>query len=161
MLRYLRGHRAGVRLKRFREELPTSEFLMRLDGNGARVRYMPDAFSKLIDTKPYEAEQKIALEAHRGSRRASVRREYFVPESLATRMTALAQVYGLARLESFDPYGEAELDQAGCRELAYELDLLVRVSKDPMLVEHIAALHDLADFCWQADEPAWLTILGL
>ena len=59
------------------------------------------------------------------------------------------------------PYGQDELDQASARELAQELDFLTRVCCDPLLKPHIDGLHSLADFCWQTDDEAWLTILGL
>jgi hypothetical protein len=154
--------RASVRLQRFQvEALPTSGFLMRIDSDGARVRYEPAPEAQLLSPARYANEQTVRVEARRGSRRASVFREHEIPESLTTRLSALGRAYDLKRVPSIVPHGQDELDQQAARELAHELDFLTRVSRDPLLEPHLKALLSVAEFCWQTDDPAWLTILGL
>ena len=154
--------RASVQVQRFgAAELPTSEYLLRISGDRARLRYEPVEHAQLLDVNRYAREQVVQVEAHRGSRRASVHRGHAIPESLTARLAALGQTYDLARVASISPYGQDELDQAAARELAQELHFLTRLSCDPLLKPHIDGLQSLADFCWHTDDDAWLTILGL
>ena len=151
--------RHDVTVQRFgAAELPTSEFLLRIDGAQVRVRYEPDPRARLVDPARYRDEQPVVIEAHRGTRRASVRREHDIPETLFARLVALGRAYELEHVGGLDP---CELDRAQARELAHDLEFLERVCRDPVLLGHITELRGVVDFCWRAEDDAWLTIAGL
>lgn len=100
------------------------------------------------------------IQAYRGSRALSVRREHSVPERLFTRMLSLASAYELHLLPTLDPYGPFELSKAQAWTLAEEVAFLKPVINDELLLPHFDALHELAVWCARSAEDSWIRIEG-
>jgi hypothetical protein len=119
-----------------------------------------DAYPGRFSAWEYEEDEPVDVRAHRGSRRASVRREHAVPERLFARIISLADAYELHLLPTLDVYGPFELDQRQAQTLVEELDFLQPVVNDELLAAHLAALHDVALWCVRSGEDAWMHIEG-
>lgn len=102
--------------------------------------------------------EPIDFRAHRGARRASVYREYVLRERLFDDLVGLAREHGAELVAALDPYDD-EFDKERAELVAADLKKLELVAGDE-LREHVAGLRAVFDFCWQADETAWVSVTG-
>ncbi len=102
----------------------------------------------------------VELRAFRGTRKASVYREYLVSETAFGRVLSIGAERGLSLLSSLDPHGRRELDKAGAKRLAEEATDMRMSGQLPDLDYDLTAIAELARWCVHATEDSWLTIVG-
>jgi hypothetical protein len=107
-----------------------------------------------------EREESVELRAFRGTRKASVYREYRVSETAFGRVLSVGAERGLSLVSSLDPHGRRELDKAEAKRLADETTAMRMSGQLPDLDDDLTAIAELARWCIHATEDSWLTIVG-
>jgi hypothetical protein len=104
--------------------------------------------------------ETVEIRAFRGTRKASVYRDYVLRKKTFALILAAADEEGLALLSSLDAFGPHELDKAASMELAEQLTQLRSSGAVVDIDDDLVAVAEVARWCARAGEDAWLRIEG-
>jgi hypothetical protein len=105
--------------------------------------------------------EAVDVRAFRGTRPASVYREYIVGEGTFVRMLELGREKGLPILSLLDQYGSHEFDRMEAAQLLGEVEAVQASPGDDELAQHLLGIANVVRWCADApDGGTWLTIIG-
>jgi hypothetical protein len=128
------------------------------DGSGTLMG-TPSRYSDRFDPATFADDEPIEIRAYRGGR-ASTFKEHVVPEELFVRLLLIASAYKLHQLPTLNQYGPFTLNPEQARRIAEETRFVAGIVNDDLLVPHLTAVAEVADYCWQHSGEGRLVIEG-